>query len=90
MVLFNSRTAIAGTIIGRLLIFHNPKNLDCIGVLCFLVSKNCIVLVLCLFKDVFTPFFMTLSFQNGINRYSSAGINFHSMPLATISSDSSA
>ena len=48
-------------------LFYNPKNLDCIGVLCFLKSKNCIG-ALSFFKVVFTPFFMTLSFQNGINR----------------------
>ena len=33
---FNSRTAIAGAIIGLLLVFYNSKNLNCIGVLFFL------------------------------------------------------
>ena len=35
-MLFNSRTAIAGAIIGLLLVFYNSKNLNCIGVLSFL------------------------------------------------------
>ena len=34
-VLFNSRTAIAGAIIGLLLVFYNSKNLNCIGALFF-------------------------------------------------------
>ena len=34
--LFNSRTAIAGAIIGLLLVFYNSKNLNCIGALFFL------------------------------------------------------
>ena len=39
----NSRTAIAGAIIGLLLVFYNSKNLNCIGALSF-------------FKDLFTHF----------------------------------
>ena len=31
----NSRTAIAGAIIGLLLVFYNSNNLNCIGALCF-------------------------------------------------------
>ena len=34
-LLFNSRTAIAGAIIGLLLVFYNSKNLNCIGALSF-------------------------------------------------------
>ena len=36
IVLFNSRTAIAGAIIGLLLVFYNSKNFNCIGALSFL------------------------------------------------------
>ena len=43
-VLINSRTAIAGAIIGLLLVFCNSKNLNCIGALSFF------------FKDLFTHF----------------------------------
>ena len=35
-LVFNSRTAIAGAIIGLLLVFYNSKNLNCIGALSFL------------------------------------------------------
>ena len=38
----NSRTAIAGAIIGLLLIFYNSKNLNCIGALSFYDSKRSI------------------------------------------------
>ena len=34
--LFNSRKAIAGAIIGLLLVFYNSKNLNCFGALSFL------------------------------------------------------
>ena len=34
-VVINSRTAIYGAIIGRLLVFYNSKNLNCIGALSF-------------------------------------------------------
>ena len=40
--LFNSRTAIAGAIIGLLLVFYNSKNLNCIGALSFYDSKRSI------------------------------------------------
>ena len=36
MVFINSRTTIAGAIIGLLLVFYNSKNLNCIGALSFL------------------------------------------------------
>ena len=39
---FNSRTAIAGAIIGLLLVFYNSKNLNCIGALSFYDSKRSI------------------------------------------------
>ena len=35
IIFINSRTAIAGAIIGLLLVFYNSKNLNCIGALCF-------------------------------------------------------
>ena len=35
LFLINSRTAIAGAIIGLLLVFYNSKNLNCIGALSF-------------------------------------------------------
>ena len=38
----NSRTAIAGAIIGLLLVFYNSKNLNCIGALSFYDSKRSI------------------------------------------------
>ena len=38
----NSRTAIAGAIIGPLLVFYNSKNLSCIGALSFYDSKRSI------------------------------------------------
>ena len=34
-LIINSRTAIDGAIIGRLLVFYNSKNLNCIGALSF-------------------------------------------------------
>ena len=34
-IVFNSRTAIAGAIIGLLLVFYNSKILNCIGALSF-------------------------------------------------------
>ena len=37
--MFNSRTAIAGAIIGLLLVFYNSKNLNCIGALSFFLSS---------------------------------------------------
>ena len=40
--LINSRTAIAGAIIGLLLVFYNSKNLNCIGALSFYDSKRSI------------------------------------------------
>ena len=64
-ILINSRRAIAEATIGLLLVFYNSKNLNCIGALCFF------------FKDLFTHFSMNLIFQNGINRYSPAGIKFY-------------
>ena len=36
MLVFNSRTAIAGAIIGLLFVFYNSKNLNCFGALSFL------------------------------------------------------
>ena len=36
---FNSRTAIAGSIIGLLLVFYNSKNLNCIGALSFFLRS---------------------------------------------------
>ena len=38
--MINSRTAIAGAIIGLLLVFYNSMNLNCIGALSFYNSKN--------------------------------------------------
>ena len=38
----NSRTVIAGAIIGLLLVFYNSKNLNCIGALSFYDSKRSI------------------------------------------------
>ena len=38
--LFNSRTAIAGAIIGLLLVFYNSKNLNCIGALSFFTTRR--------------------------------------------------
>ena len=35
----NSRTAIAGAIIGLLLVFYNSKNLNCIGALSFFLRS---------------------------------------------------
>ena len=40
--MINSRTAIAGAIIGLLLVFYNSKNLNCIGELSFDDSKRSI------------------------------------------------
>ena len=44
-IVFNSRTAIAGAIIGLLLVFYNSKNLNCTGALSFFYNSknlNCI------------------------------------------------
>ena len=38
-IIFNSRTAIAGAIIGLLLVFYNSKNLNCIGALSFFLRS---------------------------------------------------
>ena len=38
--LINSRTAIAGAIIGLLLVFYNSKNLNCIGALSFFYDSK--------------------------------------------------
>ena len=42
---FNGRTAIAGAIIGFLLVFYNSKNMNCIGVLSFfkICSHICMI-----------------------------------------------
>ena len=42
LFVINSRTAIAGAIIGLLLVFYNSKNLNCIGALSFYDSKRSI------------------------------------------------
>ena len=39
---FNSRTAIAGAIIGLLVVVYNSKNLNCIGALSFYDSRRSI------------------------------------------------
>ena len=39
-IIFNSRTAIAGAIIGLLLFFYNSKNLNCIGALSFFYDSK--------------------------------------------------
>ena len=40
VVVINSRTAIAGAIIGLLLVFYNSKNLNCIGALSFFYNPR--------------------------------------------------
>ena len=54
-LLFNSRKAIAATV-EEIVVFYNPKNL------------NCIIFALCFFLQISTHLSMTLTFQNGINR----------------------
>ena len=39
-IFINSRTAIAGAIIGLLLVFYNSKNLNCIGALSFFFLRS--------------------------------------------------
>ena len=41
---FTSRTAIAGAIIGVLLVFYNSKNLNCIGALSFKICSHIFII----------------------------------------------
>ena len=54
---FNSRTAIAGAIIGLLLVFYNSKNLNCIGALSFFTTRRW-VLKKSFFKSILLEWFV--------------------------------
>ena len=60
MYFINSRTAIAGAIIGLLLVFYNSKNLNCIGALSFFTTRRGV-----LEKSFFKINFIGVNFSAG-------------------------
>ena len=84
--LINSRTAIAGAIIGLLLVFYNSKSLNCIGALYFfkICSHILFIMILLWFLLCFQFFgsdFFPNGFLNPFNLYSRPSFwfepNFH-------------